>query len=128
MQIQPKAAPIHQMGIERPKARKKFSVLMEISNVLHIIATRLFGAGSTEVIILPASNATPVTAFTIPSATSPPPTLERIIAGNAALYTEAIKLMAAKNKIKSKIHLLFFRYISPALADCNIVSFLLFSS
>jgi hypothetical protein len=53
--------------------------------------------------MLPNIVAIPVTVLTMPSANSPPPTRESIIAGRAALKMEAVKLITAKNRIKSKI-------------------------
>ena len=122
--IQPKTAPTSQTGTDLPKARKKFSVLIEINSVLQIMRTRLFGAGIDEAITLPRSSAIPVAVLTIPSAASPPPSLERSMAGNAALYIDAVKLIAARNRIKPRMPRLCFSYSRPPLADCNTVSLL----
>ncbi|MNE65030.1 hypothetical protein D3C80_1604780 [compost metagenome] len=48
--------------------------------------------------------------------------LPTIIAGRAALKIEAVKLITAKKRIKSRIPRLSLRYRRPLLADCNTVS------
>ena len=64
--------------------------------------------------MLPTSVDMPVAVFTIPRATSP--SLESSIAGNAALYTEAVRLIAARNRIRSRIPRLCFKYTRPLFA------------
>jgi hypothetical protein len=123
MKIQPKTAPIDHMGVDRPNAKKKFSVLIENKSALQITFTLFLGCGKTETIILPTKVAIPTAALTIPSDISPPLSLDNIIAGKAALYIEAIRLIDAKNKIKSNIPLFAFRYFSPDFADCISFSF-----
>ena len=85
MAAQPNTAPRHQTGTLRPKARKKFSVLMASSRVLQTARTRLLGGGSAEAAALPKSSAAPVAVLTAPRAASPPPWRESSMAGNAAL-------------------------------------------
>lgn len=75
-------------------------MLIENKSALQITLTLLFGDGNIETITLPTNVAIPTVAFTMPRPTSPPLLFDRIIAGNAALYMDAIKFIAAKNKIK----------------------------
>ncbi len=109
MHNQPKIPPIHHNGRVLPKARKKFSVLIAISKVLQITLTLLLGVGIIDAITLPISVAAPINAFTVPSAVSPPLSFDNIIAGNAALYIDAIRFIQAKKSIKSKIPLFCFK-------------------
>ena len=103
MAIHPRNPPIHQIRGVCPNARRKFSVLMEKSRQLHITRTLLFGFFTNDARILPAKVVSPITAFTIPRVFSLPPILENIIYGNAASYTDATRLIAAKNIIRPKI-------------------------
>ena len=109
MHNQPNTPPIHHNGKVLPNARKKFSVLMDISKALQITFTLLLGAGIDDAIILPNSVATPINALTVPSAISPPFSDDKIIAGKAALYMDAIRFIQARNRIKSKIPLFCFK-------------------
>lgn len=98
---QPRNAPIHHMTVLSPKASRKFYVLMEISRQLQITLILLFGFGNTVAATLPISVATPTQLFTIPYAVSP--AFEIISAGSAALYIDAIRLIADKNRISQRI-------------------------
>ena len=71
---------------KKEKAKKKFSVLIENKSALQITRALLLGVGKIDTIVLPTKVATPITVLTIPRATSPPFSFERIIAGKAALY------------------------------------------
>ena len=73
-------------------------------------------------IILPTSIAIPETPFTYPYAFSPPTFKRR--AGKAALNTDAVKFIAAKNNIKSSIPLLFLKNLIPSPADFRMLSFI----
>ena len=121
--IHPRKTPIHQTGTVLPKARKKFSVLIERSSVLQIILTRLFGAGNNDDMMLPTINVRPVTVFITPSATSPLPLLDNSIAGNAALYIDADKFIAAKKRMRFNIPRFSFKYLSPVFTECKTLSF-----
>lgn len=127
MAIHPKNAPIHQTGTLFPNARKKFSVLIASRRELQIIRTRLLGDGISDTSMLPPTIARPDTALTIPSADSLPELLDRTIAGSAASKTEAVKFIAAKNSMRSKIPRLCLRYRIPLLADSSTDSALAFS-
>ena len=119
MQIQARMAPAHQTQGCLPKARKKFSVHMAISRELQITRTLFLGGWQKETSRLPARLAAPVQAFTIPSAILLPPFLERIMAGSAALYMDAVKLMAARNRIRFRIPRFLFRYLRPSFAEAS---------
>jgi hypothetical protein len=117
--IHPSTAPKHHTGVLLPKAKIKFSVLMENSRELRITRTRLFGSGNPVTRILPNMVAIPVTVLIMPKAISPPPVRDSIIAGKAALKMDAVKLMTAKSRIRSRIPRLLFRYCRPLLEDCS---------
>jgi hypothetical protein len=122
MKIQPSIAPILQTGTFLPNAKIKFSVPIENIKALQIVATLLFGFFPNVINRLPRIFATPVTVLTIPRAALPPPLLDNSIAGKAALYIEAVKLIAAKNKINWRMPLLIFRYVSPDFALYHMLS------
>jgi len=103
----------HHIGAVLPKARMKFSVLMEKSSELQITRVLLLGGGRTVTKRLPTIVAIPVTMLTIPRDNSPPPARESIIAGNAALNMDAVKLIIARNRIKSRIPRFSFKYRNP---------------
>ena len=82
---------------------------MEKNRERQIAFTRLFGAGRKVTIILPITFAAPVHVLTSARAVSLPPFRERSMAGRAALYIEAIRLMPARKRIRSRIPRFSFR-------------------
>ena len=114
---QPSTAPAHHTGTLRPRARIRFSVLMDSSRLLQITRTRLRGGGRTVTAKLPARWASPVHSCTAPSARSPPPGRERSRAGRAALYMLAMRLMQAKNRMRSSTPRFAHSHRSPSPAD-----------
>ena len=65
--------------------------------------TRLFGAGRKVAMTLPVTFARPVQVDTSASAAWLPQSLESSMAGRAALYTEATRLMQARKRIRSRM-------------------------
>ena len=122
MHTQPSSAPRHQMSGVRPSASSRFSVLMAKSSESWMTRTRLRGAPRSEVNTPPSSVATPVQALTQPRAVSPPPGREIAIAGSAALYMEAMRLMAERKRIRCRTPFSRRRKRSPARAACRGVS------
>ena len=114
MGSQPSTAPTHHTGMLCPSASRKFSVLMETSSALQMTRVRLFGAGKSETITLPMTMASPAQVLMRPSAVSPPCGTESTMAGSAALYMDATKLMAAKKRMRSKMPRFAFKNCSPA--------------
>ena len=84
MAIQPRKAPRHQTGVLLPRARIRFSVLMDSIRHSQMALTRLFGGFSTDARMLPTSVVIPMTALTAPIAVSPPLGLDSTMAGKAA--------------------------------------------
>ena len=85
MNSQPRTAPKHHTGVLRPRASRKFSVLMENRRERQITFTRFFGAGRSVTAALPMTFARPVHVLTRASAVWLPPSRERSMAGSAAL-------------------------------------------
>ena len=117
MAIQPRNAPKHQTGKLPPKARKKFSVLMDSIRQIQMALTRPLGVFISDARTLPTKEVMPITALTTPMASSPAFGFDSIMAGKAALYMDATRLMAARNRIRWKIPRFFCsqRIPSPAL-------------
>ena len=75
-------------------------MLIEKSRQLQIALILLLGAGDNVAITLPARVAIPTQAFTAPRTFSL--LFDKTMAGKAASYIEAIKLIAAKNNISHR--------------------------
>ena len=87
-----------------------------------ITRTRLLGAGARETAALPTRLASPAQVFTSPRAISPPPARGRRRAGRAALYIEAVRLMAARKRMRWSTPRFWARKTSPAFATCQVGS------
>ena len=117
MKIQPRMAPIHQASGVLPRASTKFSVLIEKRRALHMTRTRLLGGGASDTSTLPTRVASPAQVLTIPRMAFPPFFLDNNMAGSAALYMEATRLIAARNKIRSRIPRFLCKYCNPFFAE-----------
>lgn len=79
---------------------------MDINKVSHIILTLLLGFGIIDAIKLPISVEISVTVLIIPRTVSPPLCTDSIIARSIDSCIEAIRLIIARNRNKSKIPLI----------------------
>lgn len=80
---------------------------------------RFFGAGRSVTSTLPANVAMPTHVLTNPKTVSPPFCFDNTIAGSAASYMDATRLMQAKYKIKVKISGFSLSHMIPFRAAVN---------
>lgn len=101
--------------------QKQFSVHILSNRLCQIAFTRLLGGFLTEARMLPSSVVIPTTAFTVPIAVSD--ALDSSMAGRAALYMDATKLIAARNSIRWKMPGFCLSQRMPSTALFRILSF-----
>ena len=114
MLTQPRNAPKHQTQTLPLKARQKFSVHMESIRQPQMAFTRLLGVFMKEARMLPSSVEMPMTVLTTPMARSE--AFDSTMAGNAALYMDATRLIPARNSIRCRIPGFRFSQRMPSAA------------